>query len=187
MILSVSRRTDIPNYYSEWFYNRIKEGFLYVRNPMNAHQISEIKITPDVVDCIVFWTKNPLPMIKRLDEIKDYNYYFQFTLTGYGNDVEINVPNKKTKMIPVFQELSEKIGMTEKNLSNIERGLQVPALNSFLRLLDVLNVSLTEFGISTSDTKNENRDELIKEIYLASPNEIEAYLKIIKTIKNIKG
>lgn len=73
MILSVSRRTDIPNYYSEWFYNRIKEGFLYVRNPMNAHQISEIKITPDVVDCIVFWTKNPLPMIKRLDEIKDYN------------------------------------------------------------------------------------------------------------------
>ncbi|DAB25471.1 TPA: hypothetical protein CPT86_06160 [Candidatus Gastranaerophilales bacterium HUM_23] len=84
-------------------------------------------------------------------------------------------------------ELSEKIGMTEKNLSNIERGLQVPALNSFLRLLDVLNVSLTEFGISTSDTKNENRDELIKEIYLASPNEIEAYLKIIKTIKNIKG
>ena len=110
MILSVSRRTDIPNYYSEWFYNRIKEGFLYVRNPMNAHQISEIKITPDVVDCIVFWTKNPLPMMKRLNEIKDYNYYFQFTLTGYGNDVEVNLPNKKTKMIPVFQELSEKIG-----------------------------------------------------------------------------
>lgn len=110
MILSVSRRTDIPNYYSEWFYNRIKEGFLYVRNPMNVHQISEIKITPDVVDCIVFWTKNPLPMIKRIDEIKDYNYYFQFTLTGYGNDVEANLPNKKTKMIPVFQELSEKIG-----------------------------------------------------------------------------
>ena len=83
-------------------------------------------------------------------------------------------------------ELSEKIGMTEKNLSNIERGLQVPALNSFLRLLDVLKVSLTEFGISTSDTKNENRDELIKEIYLASPNEIKAYLNIIKTIKDIK-
>lgn len=56
---------------------------------MNAHQISEIKITPDVVDCIVFWTKNPLPMMKRLNEIKDYNYYFQFTLTGYGNDVEV--------------------------------------------------------------------------------------------------
>lgn len=110
MILSASRRTDIPNYYSEWFYNRIKEGFLYVRNPMNAHQISEIKITPDVVDCIVFWTKNPLPMMKRLNEIKDYNYYFQFTLTGYGNDVEINLPSKSRKIVPAFQELSRKIG-----------------------------------------------------------------------------
>ena len=110
MILSVSRRTDIPNYYSEWFYNRIKEGFLYVRNPINAHQISEIKITPDVVDCIVFWTKNPLPMMRRIDEIKDYNYYFQFSLTGYGNDVEVNLPNKKLEMIPIFRELSKKIG-----------------------------------------------------------------------------
>ncbi|MDE7358216.1 MAG: DUF1848 domain-containing protein [Lachnospiraceae bacterium] len=110
MILSASRRTDIPNYYSDWFYNRIKEGFLYVRNPMNFHQISEIKITPDVVDCIVFWTKNPLPMMERLDELKAYHYYFQFTLTGYGNDIEANLPNKKTAMIPIFQELSDRIG-----------------------------------------------------------------------------
>lgn len=110
MILSVSRRTDIPNYYSEWFYNRIREGFLYVRNPMNYHQISEIKITPDVVDCIVFWTKNPLPMMGRLDELKKYNYYFQFTLTGYGNDVELNLPDKKNVMIPIFQDLSRRIG-----------------------------------------------------------------------------
>ncbi|MBQ2644196.1 helix-turn-helix transcriptional regulator [bacterium] len=83
-------------------------------------------------------------------------------------------------------ELSERIGMTEKNLSNIERGLQIPALNSFLKILDILNVSLSEFGISTEKTKNETRDELIKEIYLANTNEIEAYLQIIKTIKNIK-
>lgn len=110
MILSVSRRTDIPNYYSEWFFNRLKDGFLYVRNPMNFHQISEIKISPDVVDCIVFWTKNPLPMMERLDELEAYNYYFQFTLTGYGNDVERNLPNKKTLVIPIFQELSNKIG-----------------------------------------------------------------------------
>ncbi len=110
MILSASRRTDIPNYYSEWFYNRIKEGFLYVRNPMNFHQISEIRISPDVVDCIVFWTKNPLPMMERLDELKDYPYYFQFTLTGYGKDVEKELPDKRTEMIPVFQKLSQKIG-----------------------------------------------------------------------------
>ncbi len=110
MILSVSRRTDIPNYYSEWFYNRIKEGFLYVRNPMNVHQVSGIRITPDVVDCIVFWTKNPLPMMDRLEELRAYPYYFQFTLTGYGNDVEVNVPDKQASMIPIFQELSDRIG-----------------------------------------------------------------------------
>ena len=110
MILSVSRRTDIPNYYSEWFFNRIKERFVYVRNPMNEHQISKIDLSPDVVDCIVFWTKNPEPMITRLDELSKYNYYFQFTLTGYGKDIECNVPHKRDKMIPIFQELSRKIG-----------------------------------------------------------------------------
>ena len=71
MIISASRRTDIPAYYSEWFFNRIKEGFLYVRNPMNIYQVSKIKLTPDVVDFIVFWTTNPSPMIDRLDDIKD--------------------------------------------------------------------------------------------------------------------
>lgn len=110
MILSVSRRTDIPNYYTEWFMNRIKEGYLYVRNPMNAHQISKIILSPEVVDCIVFWTKNPEPLLQRLDELNAYQYYFQFTLTGYGNDIELNVPHKKDYMIPTFQKLSRKIG-----------------------------------------------------------------------------
>lgn len=110
MILSVSRRTDIPSYYSEWFYNRIKEGFVYVRNPMNPGQVSKIELSPEVVDCIVFWTKNPEPMLDRLEELSEYNYYFQFTLTSYGKDIECNVPHKKEKMIPIFQRLSEKIG-----------------------------------------------------------------------------
>ncbi len=110
MILSVSRRTDIPNYYSEWFFNRVKEGFVYVRNPMNPQQVSKINISPDIVDCIVFWTKNPKPMMPRLDELADYNYYFQFTLTGYGKDVERNLAHKKDEMLPIFQELSQKIG-----------------------------------------------------------------------------
>ena len=81
-----------------------------MRNPMNAQQISRIDITPEVVDCIVFWTKNPEPMLNRLDELTAYDYYFQFTLTGYGTDIECNVPHKKEKMIPIFQELSQKIG-----------------------------------------------------------------------------
>ena len=66
MILSVSRRTDIPNYYSEWFLNRVKEGFLYVRNPMNPRQISMVSLSPKDIDCIFFWTKNPEAMLQRL-------------------------------------------------------------------------------------------------------------------------
>ena len=110
MIISASRRTDIPTYYSDWFYNRIKEGFVYVRNPMNIHQIGKIALTPDVIDGIVFWTKNPLPMIDRIDELRDYTYYFQFTLNAYGKDIEPNVPSKNDVVIPTFQKLSKKIG-----------------------------------------------------------------------------
>ncbi len=110
MILSVSRRTDVPNYYFDWFVNRIKDGYLYVRNPMNVHQISKIDISPEVVDCIVFWTKNPANMLDKLEYLSDYQYYFQFTLTGYGKDIESNLPNKREELIPTFQKLSEKIG-----------------------------------------------------------------------------
>lgn len=110
MILSVSRRTDIPNYYSPWFLNRVKEGFLYVRNPMNVRQISRIDLSPQVVDCMVFWTKNPANMLDRLDELKEYSYYFQFTLTGYGKDIEPNLPDKRQELLETFRKLSEKIG-----------------------------------------------------------------------------
>ena len=109
MIISASRRTDIPAFYSEWFMNRIREGYVIVRNPMN-NQALRIVINPEVVDCIVFWTKNPVPMIPKLDELKDYCYYFQITLTGYGKDVEAHIPDKKEVLIPAFQQLSEKIG-----------------------------------------------------------------------------
>ena len=75
MILSVSRRTDIPQYYSDWFFNRMKEGFLYVKNPMNSHQVSKIMLSPDLVDLVVFWTKNPAPMMRRIGELGEIPYY----------------------------------------------------------------------------------------------------------------
>lgn len=82
-------------------------------------------------------------------------------------------------------DLSEKIGMTEKNLSNIERGLQLPALNSFFKMLDIMNIPLYEFGVNPKNTENAQRDELIKEIYLSSPKEIDAFLTIVKSVKNL--
>ncbi len=109
MILSVSRRTDIPAFYSDWFYQRIKEGQVCVRNPMNAHQVSRLRLSPDVVDCIVFWTKNPEPMLERLDELNGYDYYFQYTLNNYDKDTEPFVAPLEER-IETFKKLSSRIG-----------------------------------------------------------------------------
>ena len=110
MIISVSRRTDIPSYFTDWFINRLKEGYVLVRNPMNFHQISKIKLTPEMVDGIVFWTKNPEPMIARLTDLTDYMYYFQFTITPYGRDIEPNLPEKSTVILDIFKRISSYIG-----------------------------------------------------------------------------
>lgn len=109
MIISAGRRTDIPAFYSEWFFNRIKEGFVLVPNPFNPKMISRVGLEPEVVDCIVFWTKNPALMIRRLDELKEYKYYFQFTLNPYGEEIETRLPSL-SRRITGFKELSERIG-----------------------------------------------------------------------------
>lgn len=112
MILSASRRTDIPAFFSEWFFKRIEEGFVLVRNPFNRQQVSKIVLSPDLIDCIVFWTKNPsesfIEKLPRLDEL-GYKYYFQFTLTSYDQTIEINVPSKK-EVIEKFRRISERVG-----------------------------------------------------------------------------
>lgn len=109
MILSVSRRTDIPQYYSDWFYNRMQEGFLYVKNPMNCHQVSRIALSAGLVEFVVFWTKNPAPMMGRIGELGDIPYYIQFTLTGYGRDIEPGLPDKR-QLIKTFCETSAVAG-----------------------------------------------------------------------------
>ena len=110
MIISASRRTDIPAFYADWFFARLQEGYVHVRNPMNPRQVSQISLLPEVVDGIVFWTKNPAPMMDRLDMLERYTYYFQFTLTAYQRDVEPNVPSKNDILIPAFEALSKQIG-----------------------------------------------------------------------------
>lgn len=109
MIISASRRTDIPAFFSDWFYKRIEKGFVLVRNPMNIHQVGRVNLRPEIVDCIVFWTKNVRPFVERLSCIAQYRYYFQYTLTGYGRKLEPNTPPIK-ESIASFKLLSAKIG-----------------------------------------------------------------------------
>ena len=91
--------------------NRIREGFLLVRNPFNAHQIKRVDLSPPAVDAIVFWTRNPRPLLKHLDELdtRGYRYCFQFTITGYTAVFEPFVP-PVTEQISAFTELSRQIG-----------------------------------------------------------------------------
>lgn len=111
MLISASRRTDIPAFYSEWFINRIREGYVLNKNPFNANQIKRIPLTPYQVDAIIFWTRNPKPLMKYLDELdeKGFNYYFQYTITGYPRELEKHTPHP-LKAIETFIELSDKIG-----------------------------------------------------------------------------
>lgn len=110
MIISVSRRTDIPACHADWFFRRLQEGFVLVRHPMNPRRVSRVCLSPEVVDGFVFWTKNPLPMLERLSLLKEYAYYFQFTLTPYGRDAEPGLPSKRDVLIPAFRKLSSLLG-----------------------------------------------------------------------------
>jgi len=193
MILSASRRTDIPCYYPEWFFNRIKEGFVCVRNPMNPVQVSKIMLSPDVVDCIVFWTKNPEPMLERLDELAGYDYYFQFTLTGYGRDVEKNIPHKKETMIPVFQRLSDKIGR-ERVIWRYDPFLftlkYTPEYHqrAFAQIAQALRGYTEKCVISFVDTYAKNKKELQKlGVYELQEAELKAFVQELGRIARENG
>jgi hypothetical protein len=109
LILSVSRRTDIPAFYTEWFFNRLKEGCALVRNPMNYRQVSKVILAPSEIDCIVFWTKDPTKIVEKLDLLSEYKYYFQITINAYDRNIERNVPPKDI-IIEAFKNISNKIG-----------------------------------------------------------------------------
>ena len=109
MIINTGQRTDIPAFYSEWFINRIKAGFVLVRNPYNPKLVTKFKLDPKLVDVIGFCTKNPRPMFKYLDILKPFGQFWYITITGFDTDLEPNVP-KIDEVIEDFKFLSNKIG-----------------------------------------------------------------------------
>ena len=110
MIVSASRRTDIPAHYSDWFMERVREGFMLVPNPRNSKQVRRVSLRPEDVDGIVFWTKNPSPILPHLQALSEYAYYFHVTVTPYGLDVEPGVPDKEEVILPALHRLSDEIG-----------------------------------------------------------------------------
>lgn len=109
MILNTGMRTDIPAFYSAWWMNRVRAGFVLVRNPYCPEQITRYALDPEVVDCIIFCTKNPAPMLPNLKEMAQFRQYWFVTITPYGKETEPNVPPKEQVMQHVIA-LSETLG-----------------------------------------------------------------------------
>ena len=110
MIIQTGSRTDIPAFYADWFAERLKEGFVYVRNPYNMTYVTKYILHPSVVDLISFCSKNPEPMLKYLDLLKPYGMYWYVTITGYGRDIEPGVPDIPD-VIETFRKLSDFAGV----------------------------------------------------------------------------
>jgi hypothetical protein len=111
MIISASRRTDVPAFYAEWFVQRVRAGYGEVPNPMNPRQVARVSLLPEEVDAIVFWTRNPMPLLSKLPELDALGlcYYFQFTLCGYGRPIEEQNPSP-ANAITAFKRLSSTVG-----------------------------------------------------------------------------
>ena len=110
MILSIDFRTDIPAFYSEWIVNRFKEGFLYFRNPVNRSTIHKVILDKKHIEGIIWCSKDYLPILHDLKDITDkFPSIFHYTITGYGKDIEPNVPSL-AQSIYTFKELSMRYG-----------------------------------------------------------------------------
>lgn len=163
MILNVSGRTDIVAFYSEWFLNRYKEGFVDVRNPFYKEMVSRIYF--EDVDAILFCTKNPIPIIKDLKEIK-HPILFHITLTPYKKDIEPNVPDKK-EIIKAIKEISKIIGKENLYIRydpifiNDNYTLEYH-IKSFDSLCDILDGYVEHFIVSfIDDYKNVRKNKKI--------------------------
>ena len=109
MIIQTGMRTDIPAFYSEWLCNRIKEGYVMVRNPYQPQQVTRYTFSPSVVDLIAFCSKNPAPMLSHMDLLKTYGMYWFVTITPYGKEIEPLVPDVEA-VIDTFRQLAEITG-----------------------------------------------------------------------------
>ena len=110
-IVSVSRRTDIPAFYADWFMNRVRAGFACVRNPFNAKQVKTVSLAPSQVACLVFWTRDPRPLLPHLDELdgRGLRYYFHVTLTGLPRHWEPASP-PSAGIVAALHALARRIG-----------------------------------------------------------------------------
>ena len=111
MIISASRRSDLPAFYTPWLLERLAQGWCLVANPFNPRQVSRLSLARDQVEAMVLWTKNPAPLLARLDELDrpGFAYYFLYTLNPYPPDLEPHLPPLEQRLA-TFQALATRLG-----------------------------------------------------------------------------
>jgi len=111
MIISASRRTDVPAFYSNWFMKRIEAGHCDVPNPFNPTQVTEVSLKPEDVDVIVFWTRNASPLMPHIEELdrKGHRYTFLYTMMDNPRPMDPRCPSMK-EALGTFKALSDRIG-----------------------------------------------------------------------------
>lgn len=108
MVVSVSRRTDVPRFYMDWFLQRVQAGYAQVCNPLNPRQVRQVPLTPETVDAVVFWTKDPVGLLAHGEDVP-FPWYVQFTLNDYGPEVEPRLPDVEER-VARFRALSARFG-----------------------------------------------------------------------------
>jgi len=153
MIISASRRTDIPAFYADWFTNRLNAGYCLVKNPFNPNQIRRVSLLPQDVDGIVLWTKNAAPLLPKIAALDSFQYYFQYSITPYHTDIETGLASKNDTVIPAFLELAAHIG-SERMIWRYDPIIVAPRYNfeyhikAFSRLCELLEGSTKKCVIS---------------------------------------
>ncbi|MDE6516377.1 MAG: DUF1848 domain-containing protein, partial [Acetatifactor sp.] len=195
MILNTGSRTDIPAYYSDWFYNRIKQGYVLSRNPYYPTQITKYLLNPEVIDIMVFCTKNPSPMLDRIGLLSAFDMFWFVTITPYGKEIEPHVPSKE-RVIGYFQKLSELIGKARISWRydpvfvtdrysvdyHIEQfGQMAKALSGYtdqcvVSFIDLYEKTLRNFGQVRSVTAKEQEKMIAAFSEIAKGNELQIHL-----------
>lgn len=157
MIISASRRTDIPAFYGRWFINRVREGFCEVVNPFNSRQISRISLLRPKVDCIVFWTRFPVSLERYLPELSDrgYPFYFLFTVVAYPKSLEPRLP-ELNRRVAALTRLADMIGphriVWRYDPIVLARGVDVRYhLDTFAHIAELIAASVRSVVISFVD------------------------------------
>ncbi|MCL2271112.1 MAG: DUF1848 domain-containing protein [Treponema sp.] len=110
MIISISRRCDIPRFAFDWFLEKLDAGFVDVKNPFNPRQIRRVSLLPENAELFAFWTRDPASILEHAEDLEQrgYRFYVMTTLTGYPPALEPNVP-AACSVIQTLKALAEKI------------------------------------------------------------------------------